>query len=188
MAPMPHFHTAAVNHLHAAAPARGLRSNCAKHSQDVESEPAHRGRGVEGLGDEQEGTPRRIEMQGAAEAVDLEDHHHVDPARIDVRGQALQGGSVQGVAGHADVIVAAGDQALALVLLAGDVGVESPDPAPPRRSCGCRLHSRRCAIAGQAGGWCTGCSCRNLLRQQAEESVRDQHVPVIPRATAGKDR
>jgi hypothetical protein len=49
------------------------------------------------LGDGHEGAPRRVQAldqpdevgKGAGQAVDLVNHHHVDPTRIDVGQQAL---------------------------------------------------------------------------------------------------
>ena len=61
--------------------------------------------------------------QRAAQAVDLVDHHHVDPSRLDVREQPLQRRPLQRAAGEAAVVVAVLDQHPAFGPLAGHVGL-----------------------------------------------------------------
>ena len=98
--------------------------------QDVERQPAHRGRGVELLGDADEGHVVPLEHvdqlgevgQRAAQAVDLVDHDHVDHPGLDVAQQPLQGGPLQRAARDAAVVVVVGQRDPALGLLAGDVG------------------------------------------------------------------
>ncbi len=63
--------------------------------------------------------------QGAAEAIDLVDHHDVDPAGLDVGEEAPQGRALQRAAGHAAIVVAVGHQEPAFRALAEDVGLAS---------------------------------------------------------------
>ena len=99
--------------------------------QDVEGQPAHGGRGVEGLGDADEGDVVAIEHldqlgkihQRAAEPIDLVDDDDVDPPRLDIGDQSLQGGPLQRAAGEAAIVVAVGHQQPALGLLTGDIGL-----------------------------------------------------------------
>ena len=65
---------------------------------------------------------RRAKSVRAGQAVDPLNHHQVDPARIDVGQQALEGGALQSAAGHAAVVVPLANRAPALMLLAGNVG------------------------------------------------------------------
>ena len=97
--------------------------------QDVERQPAHRGRGVERLRDADEGDVVAIEHldqlgkihQRAAEPIDLVDDHHVDAPGLDVGQQSLQRRPVQRCAGNAAVVVAVGNEQPAFGLLACDV-------------------------------------------------------------------
>ena len=59
----------------------------------------------------------------AGEPVDLVDDDDVDPARLDVGEQPLQGRALQRAAGEAAVVVAVGNQHPAFLPLAGDVGL-----------------------------------------------------------------
>jgi hypothetical protein len=124
----------------------------------------------------------------AGQAVDLVDHHHVDPARIDVGQQALQGGPLQGAAGHAAVVVALADRAPALVLLAGDVG---------RAGSVLRVEGVEALLQPLLGGLAgVDCAADGAPAAHAATSFAskpknrgpDQRVPVIARATADKDR
>ena len=106
------------------------RSNWANDEQDVERQPAHRGRGVELLRDADEGHVVPLEhidqlgeiRQRAAEAVDLVDHDHVDQPGLDVAQQPLQRRALQRAARDPAVVVVVGQRDPALALLAGDVG------------------------------------------------------------------
>jgi hypothetical protein len=97
----------------------------------VQRQPAHRGGGVEVLGDRDESHAVLFKdldqlgevHQGAGQAVDLVDHDAVDLAGLDVGQQALQGGPLQGTAGEAAVVVTVGHQDRALAALAGHVGL-----------------------------------------------------------------
>ena len=130
-------------HPHAAGPGGGelvpdsladhLALELRERQQDVQRQPAHRGRGVERLGDGDEGHRVAVEHldqlreihQAAAEPVDLVDDHDVDPAVLDVGKQSLQRGPLQRAAGEAAVVVTVGNQQPAFRLLAGDVGLAS---------------------------------------------------------------
>ncbi len=99
--------------------------------QHVEGQPAHRGGGVERLGDADEGDVVPIEHldqpgevhERAGEPVDLVDDDDVDAAQFDVGHETLQGRALQRAAGEAAVVVTVGNQQPALGLLAGDVGL-----------------------------------------------------------------
>ena len=107
------------------------RSNWAKREQDVERQPPHRGRGVERLGDRDEGDAGAVEHldqlrevhQRARQPVDLVDHDDVDQPLLDVGEQPLQRRPLQRAAGEAAVVVGLADQRPALGALAGDVGL-----------------------------------------------------------------
>ena len=98
--------------------------------QDVEREPAHAGRGIEGLCHRHEGHRVSIEQldqlgeigERAGQAVDLVHHHDIDAAGLHCGKQRLQGGPVERGAGKPAVIVAAGHRPPALAGLAADIG------------------------------------------------------------------
>ena len=107
------------------------RSNWAKRQQDVQHQPAHRGRGVELLGDRDEGHPVALEHldhlgevgEASGQAVDLVDDHDVHLAGLDVRQQAFEGRAVHVAPGVGGVVVVVRDRNPALRALAGDVGM-----------------------------------------------------------------
>jgi hypothetical protein len=96
--------------------------------QHVEREPAHRGRGVELLGDRDERDAMRVEglhdlgevSQRPGQTVDLIDHDHIDSPGAHVSEQALQGGPFEGGTGDTAVIVHLGDRLPLGMLLAQD--------------------------------------------------------------------
>ena len=101
--------------------------------QDIQRQPAHRGGGVEGLGDRDEGHALPVEHldqlgevhERAAEAVDLVDDDDVDPAGLDVGEQPLQRRALQRAAREAAIVVVVRNQGPAFGLLAGDIGLAS---------------------------------------------------------------
>src|SRR5215207_4233292 len=72
--------------LVADALARDLALELGEGEKDVQGEPAHAARGVEGLGDRDEGDAVRVEeldqlgevREGPGQAIDLVDHHDID--------------------------------------------------------------------------------------------------------------
>ena len=90
---------------------------------------SHRGRGVERLGDGDEGDPTAVEDlddpgkigKGAGQPVDLVDDDDVNAPGFAVGEQALQGRALQGAAGHAAIVVPGGQRDPAFLLLAGDI-------------------------------------------------------------------
>ena len=109
---------------------RDLALELGEGQQHVQHEATHRGRGVELLGDRDEGHAMRVEQldqlgevgERAGQAVDLVDDHDLDLAGADVHQEALQRRSVQCTAGIAAVVVMGRQQPPAFVLLALDVG------------------------------------------------------------------
>ena len=97
--------------------------------QDIQHQPAHGGCRVERLGYGDEGAFRLIQPfdqlgevhQGAGQAVNLVDNHHVDPAGIDVGHQASQCRALKRPPGKSAIVVAAGRQLPSFTPLAGDV-------------------------------------------------------------------
>ena len=126
----PHALLARGRELVADALADDLALELGEAEQDVERQPAHRGRGVELLGDADEGHVVALEhvdqlgevRQRAAEAVDLVDHDDVDQPGLDVAQQPLQRRPLQRAARDPAVVVVVGQRDPALALLAGDVG------------------------------------------------------------------
>jgi hypothetical protein len=98
--------------------------------QHVEHQPAHRGGGVELLGDGDERHLVALEDfdqpgevgQAPGQAVDLVDHDDVDLAGLDVGQQALQSGPLEVAAGEAGIDVVVGDGDPPFRALAGHVG------------------------------------------------------------------
>ena len=98
--------------------------------QDVERQPPHRGRGVELLGDADEGHVVALEHldqlgkvgERAAQPVDLVDHDDVDQPGLDVAQQPLERRPLQRAARDPAVVIVVGQRDPALALLAGDVG------------------------------------------------------------------
>ena len=88
----PHAFGAAGSKLVADALAGDLAFELGEGQQDVERQAAHRGRGVERLGDGDERHPMLVKHlqqprkvhQRARQAVDLVDHHHVDHPVLDI--------------------------------------------------------------------------------------------------------
>ena len=86
--------------------------------QDVQRQPAHRGRGAEGLGHRDEGDVVGVEHldqlreihERARQPVDLVDDHDIDQACLDVAQQPLQCRPFQRGAGDAAIIIAVGHQ------------------------------------------------------------------------------
>ncbi len=99
-----------------------------KHIQD---QPAHRGGGVELLGNGDKGHPVLLEdfddagkvQQRAAEAVHLVDHDTIDPAGCDIVQEALEGRPLHVAAREAAVVIAVGQASPAFPALTGDVGL-----------------------------------------------------------------
>ena len=99
--------------------------------QDVERQPPHGRRGVEALGDRDEGDARTVEHldelrevhQRPRQPVDLVDHHDVNQPLLDVGEELLQTGPLQRAAGEAAVVVGVADQRPSLRALAGNVGL-----------------------------------------------------------------
>ena len=136
--PVAHRHEAA--HPHAALAGGGdlvadaladhLALELGEGQQHVQRQPAHAGRGVEGLRDADEGDAVPVEHldqpgeihQRAAQPVDLVDDHDVDAAGLDVGEEALQGGPFERAAGEPAIVVLVGQLDPALGPLAGDVG------------------------------------------------------------------
>ena len=93
--------------------------------QHIQGQPSHRGRGVELLGDGDEGGPAGIEAlnhpgevgEGAGQAVDFVDHDHLDLTGIDVVQEPGEGGALHGAAGIPPIIVVGRDELPAFVLL-----------------------------------------------------------------------
>ena len=87
-----------------------------KGQQHIEGQPAHRGGGVELLGDGDERDRSGVEHldqlgevgQRAGQAVDLVDHDHVDLAGLDILQQLLEGRAVEVAAGIGRVVIALG--------------------------------------------------------------------------------
>ena len=110
--------------------ANDLALELGEREQDVERQPAHRGRGVELLRDADEGHVVSLEhldqlgeiRQRAAEAIDLVDHDDVDQPGLDVAQQPLERRPFQRAARDPAVVVVVGQRDPALGLLAGDVG------------------------------------------------------------------
>jgi hypothetical protein len=98
--------------------------------EDVQHQPAHAGGRAELLRDGHEADAVFVErlyqagevQEGAAEPIDLVDDDHVHLARLDVGQQPPQRRPLHVAAGEAAVVVAVGQAAPALVLLAGDEG------------------------------------------------------------------
>src|SRR5262245_29076759 len=96
--------------------------------QHIEHQAAHRGRGVELLGDRDEGDLALLEgahhtgevEQAAAEANDLIDHDAVDPAHFDAGPQAPQRWPVHVAPRDAAVVLSRGDELPAVVLVTLD--------------------------------------------------------------------
>ena len=127
----PHAALAGGRELVADALADDLALELGEAQQDVERQPPHGGRGVEGLRDRHEGDVVPVEHldqlgevhQRAAEAVDLVDDDDVDEPGLDVGEQLLQGRALQRAAGEAAVVIALADGGPAFRLLAGDIGL-----------------------------------------------------------------
>jgi hypothetical protein len=136
--PVAHRHEAAHPHaplagggdLVADSFADHLALELGKRQQHVQREPAHAGRGVEGLRDADEGHAALVEHldepcevhQCPAQAVDLVDDHDVDTAALDVGEEALQRWPFERAAGEAAVVVLVGQLDPALGPLACNVG------------------------------------------------------------------
>ncbi len=99
--------------------------------QHVERQPAHRGGGVELLGDRDEGDAVGVEHlddlgevgERAGQAVDLVDHHRIDLAGVDIGEQALQGGAFHRAARIGAVVIGGLDQMPAFAGLASYIGL-----------------------------------------------------------------
>ena len=102
-----------------------------KRQQHVQGQPAHRGGGVELLGDRDERYVVLVEQfdelgevrQRAGQAVDLVDDDHVDLAGPHILQQPLQGWPVGVAAGEAAVVVFGPQQRPTRVRLAADIGL-----------------------------------------------------------------
>src|SRR5690606_11783803 len=100
-------------HLVAGAVGDHLALELREADDDVEGEPPHRVAGVELLRGRDEADVLLLEAReqlrevekGAAQAVDLVDHHDVDLARVDVGEQALKRRALDVRAGEASVVV-----------------------------------------------------------------------------------
>ena len=112
----PHALLAGRRELVADALADHLALELGEAEQDVERQPAHGGRGVELLGDADEGHVVALEhldqlgeiRQRAAEAVDLVDHDDVDQPGLDVEKQPLERRPLQRAARDPAVVVVVG--------------------------------------------------------------------------------
>jgi hypothetical protein len=99
--------------------------------EDIQSQSPHARRGVEGLGDRDEGDLVLVEGldelgevgKGSGEPVDLVDDHDVDSLRPDLIEEALEGWTVEGGAGEPTIIEMCGYELPALMGLALDVGL-----------------------------------------------------------------
>jgi len=102
-----------------------------KGQEDIEGQPAHRGRGVELLGDRHKRGAVGIEQfdhfgevgKGARQPIDLVDNDDIDPSRPDVGEQLLKGGSVRRPSGKSTVVIAGPDQYPTGMSLAADIGL-----------------------------------------------------------------
>ena len=117
--------------LVADALARDLALELGEGQQDVQGQPPHGRRGVEGLGDRDERHAVFIEKldelgeigEGAGQAIDLVDDDRVDPPGANGLHKGLQGGPIHRAAGKSAVVEMAGDKAPAFVGLALDIGL-----------------------------------------------------------------
>ena len=129
-APHPHAPGLRCGDLVADALGGDLALELGERQQHVQRQPAHRGRGVERLGDRHEGHLGRVEDrhdpgevgERSGQPVDLVDDHRIDLAGLDVGEQLAEGRAVHRAAGIAAVVVAGGERGPAFVLLAEDVG------------------------------------------------------------------
>ena len=98
--------------------------------QHVQGKPPHRGRGVELLGDRDEGDAPSVEgfhdlgevKQRTRQSVDLIDHHDVDLACANIAQEPLQGRAVHRPPGKAAVVVQSRQDHPAFMLLGEDKG------------------------------------------------------------------
>jgi hypothetical protein len=92
------------------------RSDASSRSNCIQSESAHRGRGVELLGDRHERDRPGIKgfdqlgkvSERSGDAVDLVDDDHLDPAEFDFSEEAFQGGAFEIAAGVGGVVIVLG--------------------------------------------------------------------------------
>jgi hypothetical protein len=114
----PHAHLATRGDLVADALGGHLALELGEAEQDVQRQPAHRGRGVEGLGDAHEGDAMAVEdlhqlrevHEGSRQPVDLVDHHDVDQPFLDIGEEPLEGRALKRAAGEAAIVVGLADQ------------------------------------------------------------------------------
>jgi hypothetical protein len=110
-----------------------MTASVGKRQQHVQGQPAHRGGGVELLGDRDKGHAMLIEEldqfcevgQGAGQAIDLIDDDDVDLAGLHVLQELLQGRPVGIAAREAAVVVFGSQQGPTGVGLAADIGLRS---------------------------------------------------------------
>jgi len=110
---------------------RQLALELGKGQQNVEGQPAHRGRGVELLGDRDERD--RLGVEGldqlgevgkrAGQPVDLVDDNDVDPSGIDIPQQLLKGRAVQVAARIGGIVIMLGKGLPSLRGLTLDIGL-----------------------------------------------------------------
>ena len=105
--------------------ARDLPFKLGKGEKHIEGQPAHAGRGVEGLGygHERDGVGvqglddlGKIE-QRAGQPVDLVDHHHIHHSGIYVGQEGFQGRTIHGATGESAIVIGGGDKGPAFVAL-----------------------------------------------------------------------
>jgi hypothetical protein len=112
----PHALLLGGHELVADALAGDLTLELGEGQQDVQGQPPHRGGGVEGLGHRHERGALGVEDlddlgevgQRPGQAVDLIDHHGVDPPRRHVRQQPAQRGPFDVAAREAAVVIEVG--------------------------------------------------------------------------------
>ena len=107
-----------------------LALELSKGQQDVQRQPSHAGGGVELLGDGDERHAAAVEDidelgevgQRARQAIDLVDHDHVDPARLDVGDQPFERGPIHASAGEPAIVIERRRYGPAFVLLGENEG------------------------------------------------------------------